>query len=487
MLFNSPQFILFFFLIYIIFYASPSKMRYLVLLAGSIIFYASFFPPFLLIILFLAVTDYFLALSIEGNRKLKGAIILGLGITRSVGLLIFYKYSFFFLSYLPILSNTSFTSTSAEGKPSLIIPIGLSFYTLKSISYLIEVYKRRISSEKNILMYALYLVFFPEVVAGPISRPSSLLSQLKALKRYSYENMSHGLRLIVWGLFQKIVIADRLAATVNIIYANPQGFNPLALLIGTLFFTFQIYMDFSSYTNIVRGIGRMFGLILPENFNLPYFSTSISDFWKRWHISLTSWLREYIYFPLGGNRVNRFRLIINILIVFAISGIWHGTNTTFLVWGLLNALFLLFSANPFNSKVLPRKVNTFPEKIGNFARIMSTFLTINFLWVFFRANSLKQAAGIIIDIIFGFENVLLNPKNSIFLANNLNLKKGTIFVGIYLILIIVVAESIQHTKYAPISLDRVPLLLRWSLFYMLIFGIIFFGQSESLKFIYEQF
>ena len=340
MLFNSFQFLVFFPIVVTVFFALPDRARKVFLLIASYYFYMCWRPAYIAVIWFITLLDYFAGIMIEdATEERSRRFFLGLSIVGNFGLLFVFKYFDFFGGSL----SQALRPLGLFDIPTLhfLLPIGLSFHTFQAVSYTIEVYRRRVPAEHNLLDYALYVSFFPQMVAGPIERPYHLLPQFKTPKRVEFASVRYGLELAMWGFFKKVVIADRVAALVNMVYRSPRTFSGPILTLATIFFSIQIYCDFSGYSDIAIGCARIMGFDLMTNFRQPYFSQSIEEFWHRWHISLSTWFRDYLYIPLGGNRVSTPRWCANLLVVFTVSGLWHGANWTFVAWGAVHGIFYL--------------------------------------------------------------------------------------------------------------------------------------------------
>ncbi|MFA6947677.1 MAG: MBOAT family O-acyltransferase [Eubacteriales bacterium] len=399
MLFNSVQFLIFFPVTIIIYFLLPHKFRKYFLLAASCYFYMSFIPKYIFILLFTTIVDYSGALAVERlggaekPRAKKAAFIIALAC--NIGLLVFFKY-------LGMLGDTfNFFGAMINLKtivvPEIALPIGISFHTFQSMGYLIDVYTGKEKAEHNFINFALFLMYFPQLVAGPIERSRNLFSQLKAEHRLTYDNISAGGRMMLWGMFKKVVVADNLAIISDAVFSNVTGFSGMGLVVGILCFTVQIYCDFSGYSDIAIGCARVMDINLMTNFDTPYFSASTPEFWRRWHISLSTWFRDYIYIPMGGNRVSKPRWVLNQMVTFAVSGIWHGANFTYAVWGLLNGAYIVISrfTKPLREK-LKRvthvgSVPALSQGIG----IAVTFCLISFSWIFFRADNFADAFYVI--------------------------------------------------------------------------------------------
>ncbi len=340
--FNSLKFFIFFPIVTSLYFLLPHKYRWILLLAASAVFYMVFVPAYILILVFLVIVDYFVGIRLENIRPERKKVLLVAGIILNLGALLVFKYFNFFNANISALVSFLHWNYSLKSL-SLILPIGLSFFTLQSLGYIIEVYRGRQKAECHPGILALFIMFYPQLLAGPIGRPQNLLHQFREKHYFEYQRVVSGLRLVLWGLFLKMVIADRLAIVVDWVYGNPVDQPGISLLVASVFFTFQIFCDFAGYSDIAIGSARVMGFGLMKNFNNPYSSQSISEFWKRWHISLSSWLRDYIYIPLGGSRVFKWRYYYNLIIVFLISGLWHGAGWTFIIWGLLHGFYLIFS------------------------------------------------------------------------------------------------------------------------------------------------
>src|ERR1035437_1138836 len=400
MLFNSLPFALFFIVVTTLYFLIPHRFRWLLLLASSCYFYMAFIPVYILILGFTIVIDYFAGIWLEKTEGTKRKYFLIASLVANIGVLAVFKYYNFLNTNLSALLNTIGYRNSIPNL-SIILPIGLSFHTFQAMSYTIEVYRRNQKAEHHFGIYSLYVMFYPQLVAGPIERPQHLLHQFYEKHYFDYERIVEGLKLMIWGLFMKIVIADRLAIYVNAVYNNSVQHSGLTLLLATIFFAFQIYCDFAGYSNMAIGAAIVMGFNLMANFNRPYISASISEFWKRWHISLSTWFRDYLYISLGGNRVSVPRWYFNLFIVFVISGLWHGANWTFIIWGALNGFYLVFAIltenwrKQFNHFIY---LDTLP-RLHRTLQIMITFGLSCFAWIFFRANSLHDAYSIILKII----------------------------------------------------------------------------------------
>ena len=415
MLFNSLEFLIFFPIVVLIYYLIPKKIRYIWLLISSYVFYMSWDATYGLLLLFTTLVTYLggLKLSainkldIEEEKKTKDKkIYVAICIGMNIFILILFKYIGFIFDNINATLDL-FGVNKTISTMEFILPVGISFYVFQSIGYVIDVYRGDIYAEKNFCRYALFVSFFPQLVAGPIERSKNLLKQLAKPIDFSFENIKDGFLLMLWGFFLKIVIADRVAIFVDNVYGNYSNFGGWYLIIATMLFAVQIYCDFAGYSIIAMGAAKILGIKLMDNFDTPYLSESVSEFWHRWHISLSSWFRDYLYIPLGGNKKGTVKKYINLLIVFLVSGIWHGANWTFVIWGALNGVFRIVES------AIYKKANKKETLINKLSRVIVTFFLVDFTWIFFRADSIDGAINII---------------NSIFTADNLYvLLDGSLF------------------------------------------------------------
>jgi alginate O-acetyltransferase complex protein AlgI len=379
MLFNSLQFFLFFIIVTTLYFGLPHKYRWLMLLLASCWFYMAFIPVYILILFFTIIVDYSAGIFIEKANDVYKKIFLIISLIANIGVLAFFKYYNFFTYNLDQITSF-FNYNHTFSYLNIILPIGLSFHTFQAMSYTIEVYRGNQKAERHLGIYALYVMYYPQLVAGPIERPQHILHQLHQEKKWDSARFKSGMQLILWGLFKKVVVADRLALFVDNVYKYPLHQSTLNVTIAVVFYSFQIYYDFSGYSTIARGLSRIMGIELMENFRIPYFSKSLAEFWTRWHISLSTWFRDYLYIPLGGNRVRPLRKCINILIVFTISGLWHGASWGFIIWGTLHG-----SAIVVND--LKNKFSSLKTKLPKVLNGLFVFSFVSFAWIFFRSPS----------------------------------------------------------------------------------------------------
>ncbi|MEO8768978.1 MAG: MBOAT family O-acyltransferase [Ferruginibacter sp.] len=486
MLFNSLSFAIFFPIVFLLYWFVTNKSlkaQNLLLLVASYYFYACWDYRFLFLLIFSTLLDYFTGLKMEGteNKKMKTFWFV-LSVVINLGFLGFFKYyNFFVSSFSEMVSHFGFKPNVWTLK--VILPVGISFYTFHGLSYVIDIYKGRIKAERNFIEYSVFVSFFPLLVAGPIERATHLLPQIKKTRQFDYARAVDGLRQILWGLFKKVVIADTCAEYANSIFNNSASFHGSTLVLGALFFTFQIYCDFSGYSDIALGTARLLGIDLLRNFAFPYFSRDIAEFWRRWHISLSSWFRDYVYIPLGGSKGGMWMKLRNTFIIFLLSGFWHGANWTFIVWGGLNAIYflpLLLSNRNRNNLETVAQGKMFPT-FRELVSMLVTFSLTVFAWIFFRAQSVTHAFHYI-GTIFS-KSFFMMPDKRAFIG-----LKAHPAVAIVLIVIFMMIEWVgREQQYALANFGNSwykP--FRWSFYYLLIIAIFVFIGKEQ-QFIYFQF
>ena len=405
MLFNSYHFILFFPIVCLVYFVMPRRYQYLWLLATSYYFYMSWNAKYALLLLFSTAITYGSGLLIHrANQADVPAAVktrrkkLYVGLSFGLNLLVLFFFKYFGFAWAGLRFGLGvFGVTLADAPFSLVLPVGISFYTFQALSYTMDVYRADIPAEPNFLRYALFVSFFPQLVAGPIERSKNLLWQVHQQHRFDFNRFREGLLLMLWGFFLKLVIADRAAILVNAVYNAPAAGSGTQYVLATFLFAVQIYCDFGGYSTIAMGAAKIMGFELMENFNAPYLAQSVAEFWRRWHISLSTWFRDYLYIPLGGNRKGVRRKYLNLLIVFAVSGLWHGASVTFLIWGVLNGLYQVVGAvlQPWRQRVLARLPLRADGAVLQVLRTLLTFALVCFSWVFFRANTLVQAGSIL--------------------------------------------------------------------------------------------
>lgn len=497
MLFNSLQFCIFFPLVTAGYFLLPQRLRWFWLLCASCLFYMAFIPVYILVLAATIIVDYTAAIYIarSSGRRRKIFLVISLGVTLAI--LFVFKYFNFFNANLAQLArwlHWNYPVTTL----SLILPIGLSFHTFQSMSYVIEVYRTRQAVERNFGVYALYVMFYPQLVAGPIERPYNLLHQFYEHHTFDYRRVTEGLKLMAWGMCKKVVIADRLAFFVNQVYNDPSGFQGISLISATVFFAFQIYCDFSGYSDIAIGAAQVMGFKLMENFRRPYFAQSVSEFWRRWHISLSSWFRDYLYIPLGGSRVATLTCYRNILITFLLSGLWHGANWTFVIWGALNGAYVIGEQliAPWRLKVAHwLRLDRVPllYKAG---KIAVTFSLVCFSWIFFRAKNMADASYIVTHLFSGVPEFLRNLAGGLTtLGTGKGLLRPVILYQTKTEFVIVVAAilvmELLHLLQRRGSLRQMvaqqPVWVRWPLYYVGVLLVMVLGKFNHTQFIYFQF
>lgn len=480
MLFNSIAFLIFFPIVLGIYFILSNQYRWFWLLICSCFFYMFFKPEYILILFFTIIIDYFAGIKIENTSdKNKKKYWLIASLITNIGILAIFKYFNFINENITGLALL-FHIKNPIPALYIILPIGLSFHTFQAMSYTIEVYKGRQKAEQHFGIYALYVMFFPQLVAGPIERPQNILPQLKKNQIFDYQNISDGGKLILWGFFKKICIADRLSYFVNEVYKNPSEHNAFQIIIAILFFSFQIYCDFSAYSDIAIGTAKMMGIDLMKNFDRPYSATSFSEFWKRWHISLSTWFRDYLYIPLGGNRKGWIITYINIFIVFLLSGLWHGASWTFIVWGSMHGLALILESiwQKYSNNSNTKKATKSFVQVFN---MIFVFIIVSIAWVFFRAKNFDTIQLLAKQIYkFNWQQVDLNT----FGAN----MKVELILSFILIFILEIIQFFTRKEGIIKSVTQLSSPIRWSFYLFLVFSILLIGAfHQSQEFIYFQF
>jgi len=475
MLFNSIDFAIFLPVIFLIYWFIVNKnltLQNLMILMASYVFYGWWDWRFLSLIFISSMTDYAIGLGLNKSKsKKKRKLLLSISLLINVGLLGFFKYFNFFIdSFIDLFTTFGFSINSRS--LNIILPVGISFYTFQTLSYTIDIYRYKIEPTKDIIAFFAFVSFFPQLVAGPIERAANLLPQFKEKRFFDYDKAADGLRQILWGLFKKVVIADSCAKNVDFIFANYDTLSGSILFLGTIYFAFQIYGDFSGYSDIAIGTARLLGFDIMRNFAYPYFSRDIAEFWRRWHISLSTWFRDYVYIPLGGSYVNKLKRIRNILITFTVSGFWHGANWTFIIWGFLHGLYyipimLLNKQKKHTGIVSPN--NLFPS-IKETCQILTTFFFTLIAWVFFRAETIQHA--------FNYLTHMFSTSLFVFPENQ---KRNVI-----LIIILLIIKWFHRKKEHGFQIDNYATFIRWPLYCILALVILnYFGEEKT--FIYFQF
>ena len=481
MLFNSLEFIIFFlifFFSYWFIFNKNIKLQNLLILCSSYFFYAWWDWRFLILIIISSFTDYLIGIQIENLKNKiykKRALILSLFV--NLGILLVFKYYNFFIDNFKIVLEKMNLQTNPD-LINIILPIGISFYTFQTLSYTIDVYNNKISAHRDSISFFAFVAFFPQLVAGPIERAKNLLPQFLIKRKFNYDFAISGCRLILIGLFKKMVIADNISLIVDPIYSNPNDFLGFPTLLATIFFAFQIYCDFSGYSDIAIGLARLLGFKLMTNFNTPYFSKSLTDFWRNWHISLSTWFKDYVYIPLGGNRISKKKMHLNIIITFLLSGFWHGANWTFLIWGAIHGFGLIIEKN-FSLKL---KNNFVLDSL----RIFSTFSIVCLAWIFFRSETFSDSIlifnNLFVDILDYTNYDIMSLKFRGIGLKPIDLIKCVLFI----ILLIFIELSSKSKKIMNIFNSNK--FIRYSGYYFILILIIFWGTRFSgNNFIYFQF
>ncbi|APY11356.1 membrane-bound O-acyltransferase family protein [Seonamhaeicola sp. S2-3] len=479
MLFNSIDFAIFLPIIFILYWFVTNKnlkLQNLLIVISSYIFYSWWDWRFLSLILFSTIVDYLIGISLsKQENQTKRKMLLWTSIFVNIGFLGFFKYYNFFLDNF----ITAFSFFGAEIKANslnIILPVGISFYTFQTLSYTIDVYKQKLEATKDFIVFSAFVSFFPQLVAGPIERATNLLPQFYTKRHFDYSKSVDGMRQILWGLFKKTVIADNCAHYANIIFNNSSEYSGSTLVLGAIFFTFQIYCDFSGYSDIAIGVSRLFGFNLKQNFAFPYFSRDVAEFWRRWHISLSTWFRDYLYIPLGGSHGGTWNKIRNVFIIFLVSGFWHGANWTFIFWGALNALFFLpiFITNNNRNNLNVVAQGKYLPNVKEFLSIVLTFSLTVFAWIFFRAENINHAFRYISEI---FSSSLFKIPE---------IQPITIFL--LLIFFIIIEWNGREKQYAISNVFlNCHKLIKWGFYAFIITLIGIFMKTEVTPFIYFQF
>ena len=494
MLFNSLEFLIFFPAVALVYFLIPHKIRYIWLLLASYFFYMCWNPSYALLMLTSTVITYASGFAIKAGEKRNSVKIKKLSVafsfTINIAILFFFKYFNFLIDNINSILSATGLQLIQPGF-DLLLPVGISFYTFQALSYTMDVYRNDVEHEKNFFKYALFVSFFPQLVAGPIERSSNLIHQISERHYFDSQRVARGLMLMLWGFFQKLVIADRAAYFVNAVYNNPTApeSSGLAVFFATVLFAFQIYCDFSSYTDIARGAAEVMGFSLMKNFETPYFSQSVAEFWRRWHISLSTWFRDYLYIPLGGNRKGKVRKYINLMIVFLVSGLWHGASWTFVIWGGLNGIYQVAGelTSPLRKKV-SAKLNNKPNFSSMLFKMTVTFCLVGFSWIFFRANSISDAFTLIGNMFSEF-NPWIITDGTIF---NFGLDSADMFV---LIISLLVLLGVSVAKYNKVEIRQwvcnQGIWFRYTVYLAAVFVVLIFGiygsNYDSSQFIYFQF
>ena len=483
MLFNSIDFAVFLPIVFVLYWFVAQKnlkLQNFLIVVVSYVFYGWWDWRFLSLIVFSTLVDYIIGVLLsKEEHAIKRKLYIGISVVVNLGFLGFFKYYNFFLDNFIVAFSFFGQSISGSGL-NIILPVGISFYTFQTLSYSIDVYRKKLEPTKDFIAFSAFVCFFPQLVAGPIERASNLLPQFYKKRQFEYEKAVDGMRQILWGLFKKVVIADNCAILVNAIFENQESYSGSSLLIGAFLFSFQIYGDFSGYSDIAIGTSRLFGFNLMQNFAFPYFSRDIAEFWRRWHISLSTWFRDYLYIPLGGSKGTLAKTVINVFIIFVVSGFWHGANWTFIFWGFINALFIipsiLFKTHRNNIDIVAK--DSILPSFKEFSSIIITFIMTTFAWVFFRSETLEGA--------FHFINKIFSK--SLFSIPELNSSFHSFKMLFGLIIFFAILEWFGRSERFALEkvFSQYNYFVRWLFYLLIIFTLIYFGAKEQ-SFIYFQF
>ena len=493
MLFNSLEFLIFFPLVVLIYFVVPKKFRYIWLLVTSYYFYMGWNATYALLIATSTIITFLSGIIIDKYKEpwIRKATV-AVSFVSNLGILVFFKYFDFILENINAVLRV--VGVELISNPfDVLLPVGISFYTFQALSYTVDVYRGEIEAERNLFRYALFVSFFPQLVAGPIERSGNLLNQLRnvhKIKVWNYERIANGFVQMVWGMFQKMVIADRVAIFVNGVYNNLHAVGTIECIAAALAFSVQIYCDFAAYSTIAIGAARVMGFELMENFNTPYFATSIADFWRRWHISLSTWFRDYLYIPLGGNRKGVVRKYVNLMIVFLVSGLWHGASWNYVVWGGLNGAYQIVGGltKPYREKLtdaLNVKKDVFSYKFG---QILFTFALTTLTWVFFRAKTIEQAFYFFKKMTYWNPWVIFNE--GIFQFGLDRVEMNVLLIGIFVMILIDLIRYMKKKQFSDFMMEQ-NTWFRWIILIGMILACVIYGvygiNFDSSQFIYFQF
>ena len=488
MLFNSIDFAVFLPIVFLLYWFATNKRLKLqnsLIVVASYVFYGWWDWRFLLLIIFSTLVDYLIGIFLSKiDNKFKRKLLLWTSIAVNLGFLGFFKYYNFFLDNF-ISAFSLFGMEIRASSLSIVLPVGISFYTFQTLSYTIDVYKKKLEPTRDFIAFSAFVSFFPQLVAGPIERATNLLPQFYKKRKFDYSQAVDGMRQILWGLFKKIVIADNCAVYANQIFNNSADYGGSTLVLGAVFFAFQIYGDFSGYSDIAIGTCRLFGFKLMQNFAFPYFSRDVAEFWRRWHISLSTWFRDYLYIPLGGSRGSRWATVRNTFAIFIVSGFWHGANWTFIVWGVLNALYflpVLLTNNHRNNLDTVAEGKLLPS-LKDTICVLSTFALTLIAWVFFRANNISHATSYLTDLFLGLDEYYHYYRSYRYIS----IKMGYLMLSI-LVLFVIIEWVGRHNLFA---IEKLPFYqnkyARYGFYYLIVSSIVYLSTGKPQEFIYFQF
>lgn len=486
MSFNSIEYLIFLPLVFAIYWAISKRLtaQNLFILAISYFFYGVWDWRFLSLIVISSLTDYLVGRQMQNTEsESKRKILLFISLLVNLGFLMTFKYFNFFMDSFVELSSTLGIQVNPRSL-NIILPVGISFYTFQTLSYTIDVYRKKLTASNDIIQFFAYVAFFPQLVAGPIERAANLLPQFEVYRKFEYLKAKDGMRQILWGFFLKVVIADNCSVFVNAIFANSETFPPVFLMLGAVLFAFQIYGDFAGYSNIAIGTSKLLGFDLMQNFATPYFSRDIAEFWRRWHISLSTWFRDYLYIPLGGSRVSKAKQIRNVFAIFLVSGFWHGANWTYIFWGLIHALLyipqVLTKSNRKFTDVAAQ--NSALPSLSEFLRILVTFIMVTIAWIFFRSDSIAESFSYIFEMFnFADKNISIDD-----VFNRFKLERIDLFLIFVFITIMIVVEWINRRYKHGLGSVFKNRILRTILYLILSLLVLEYFYGEN-TFIYFQF
>ncbi len=489
MLFNSLKFLIFFPIVTLVYFLIPQRVKYLWLLCASYYFYMCWNPEYAILIAVSTVITWLSGIFIEkGKTPLSRKLTVAASFTINLAILFYFKYFYFTMDNINAI-RAALHLSALTPKFDVILPVGISFYTFQALSYTVDVYRHDVEPEKNLLKYALFVSFFPQLVAGPIERSKNLLSQVNAEHHFDYNRVRSGLLVMLWGFFLKLVIADRAAIAVNTVYNNSADFTGIQLAIATILFAVQIYCDFESYSTIAKGAARVMGFELMDNFHQPYFSTSIAEFWRNWHISLSTWFKDYLYIPLGGNRKGNLRKYFNLMVVFLVSGLWHGASWNFVIWGAVHGVYQVVGGVTKNFRRLVctlLDINCDTPQYKWFQRLVTCTL-VTFAWIFFRSADLTQSVAVIKSIFTNFAPWSLYGGG--ITKMGLDTANAAVLIAAAAILFCV---SLAKSRGEVVrKIENMHVFARWPIYLGLLFSVLIFGiygpQFTAAQFIYFQF
>lgn len=496
MLFNSFEFLIFFPIVTLVYFVIPQRVRYLWLLAASYYFYMSWNPQYALLIAASTVFTWVSALVMErlggaGGRK-KSWVLWGC-ILFNLAILFFFKYYAFAAGNVEALGRLVGLELHVPAF-DVLLPVGISFYTFQALGYVIDVYRGELKGERNLLRYALFISFFPQLVAGPIERSRNLMHQMHEPHYFDPKRVRDGLLLMGWGFFEKLVLADRIALLVTEVYDHYAAHTGVEIVLATVLFAFQIYCDFAGYSDIAIGAARVMGFTLMKNFKNPYSATTVSDFWRRWHISLTTWFRDYVYIPLGGSRCRKWKHYRNILITFSVSGLWHGAQWSYVVWGALNGLYQVIGNlfAPLRAGVEGRLgLRKEPGALWRLWKRLVTFVLVDFAWLFFRASSFRSAIRMMAQSATNPGLGGLKTPLALITVENLGMGRKDFLVMLVALAVLAVVDTLRQRVDLKAALDRRNIVVRYAVYYLIIFTVLIFGiygpEFNAASFIYFQF